>query len=384
MTRKFISFFLSLILVLSSMCAMYVNVGAAAVTPESGNIYYIKNKNSGLYLTVENDSASAGANVCQATGTGSLGQRWILEQNSNGTYRLHPATDMTGGLSLDLANGSLAGGANIQIWTNNGLSPQNFGITASGDGYAITTEPTSHAMCLDVLNFSTESGANVIQWTNNATVNQIWYFEQASWPSTSSSSSSSSSSSTTTTTTSSSSSSSTATSSKSWNMSDTSFRSLGTISSTTSVDGINLIATSSKTMAVTSSSATLDGTTYNYCLALGGAGSTSYRAVSMDIDGTTTVKVTAKSSGSATRTLAVVNGSGTQVGSISCGSSLATGSVSITGTGTLYIYSTGSGTNISKIQANSLPHIHIDTSVPLISQLSPRGGSHVFLRQLFV
>ena len=79
MARKAIGFIMSLILVLSSMCAMYVSVGAAAVTPESGNIYYIKNKNSGLYLTVENDSSSDGANVCQSTGTGSLGQRWILE-----------------------------------------------------------------------------------------------------------------------------------------------------------------------------------------------------------------------------------------------------------------------------------------------------------------
>ena len=96
-------------------------VKAAAVTPETGNIYYIKNKNSGLYLTVEGDSASNGANVVQATGTGSVGQRWILEKNSNGTYRIHPATDMTGGVSLDVANGSTSNGANIQIWSNNSL-----------------------------------------------------------------------------------------------------------------------------------------------------------------------------------------------------------------------------------------------------------------------
>lgn len=175
-------------------------VDAAAVTPESGNIYYIKNKNSGLYLTVENDSASNGANVIQSTGTGSLGQRWILEENSDGSYRLHPATDMTGGISLDVDCGNTAGGTNIQIWENNGCTAQNFKITASGDGYAITTAVTDYASCLDVLNFSTESGANVIQWTNNGTDNQIWYFEQAQWPSSSGSSSSGSSSSGTTVT----------------------------------------------------------------------------------------------------------------------------------------------------------------------------------------
>lgn len=128
--------------------------------------------------------------MCQATGTGSLGQRWILEKNANGTFRLHPATDMTGGMSLDVANGSADGGTNIQIWQNNGLSSQNFGITKSGDGYAITTEVTSHQSCLDVNGASKSSGANVIQWTNKGAANQIWYFEEAQWPSSGSGSSS--------------------------------------------------------------------------------------------------------------------------------------------------------------------------------------------------
>lgn len=184
------------------LCLVFAGVGislyrhtveAAAVTPTSGNIYYIKNKNSGMYLTVENDQATNGANVIQSKGTGSLGQRWILEQNSNGSYRLHPATDMTGNISLDVANGDASLGTNIQIWSNNGCSAQNFGIVKSGDGYAITTAVTNNASCLDVLNFATNSGANVIQWTNNQTANQIWYFEQAQWPSSGSSSSNNSS-----------------------------------------------------------------------------------------------------------------------------------------------------------------------------------------------
>ena len=339
MHSRFMKLFLCLALVLSAVASSIVTVSAAAVTPSSGNIYYIKNKNSGLYLTVEGDSAANGANVVQATGTGSLGQRWILEKLSSGAFRIHPATDMSGGVSLDLANGNAAGGTNIQIWANNSLSPQNFGITQSGDGYAITTEVTSHKSCLDVLNFSTASGANVIQWTNNATANQIWYFEEAQWPSssssTSSSSTSTSSSSSTSSSASSSSTTSSATSSKSWNFSDTSFRSLGTISSNTTVDGMNLLATSSKTMSVTASSATLDGTTYSYALALGGAGSQSYRAFSLAVSGSTTLKVTAKSGGSDTRTLTVVNDSGNQIGTISAASSLATGSVTINGTGTV-------------------------------------------------
>lgn len=192
---------LAILMMLVSVVTCVQVVNAAAVTPESGNIYYIKNKNSGMYLTVENDSASNGANVIQSSGTGSLGQRWILEQNADGSYRLHPATDMTGGVSLDVDCGSSAGGTNIQIWQNNGCTAQNFKLTASGGGYVITTAVTNYASCLDVLNFSTASGANVIQWTNNATANQIWYFEQAQWPNSSSGSSSSGSSSSSSTVT---------------------------------------------------------------------------------------------------------------------------------------------------------------------------------------
>ena len=194
--NKVLSWLLCLTMIISSVCAMCVSTTAAGLTPESGNIYYIKNKNSGMYLTVQNDSASNGAKVIQATGTGSLGQRWILEKNSStGSYRLHPATDMTGGISLDVAGGSSSNGTAIQIYGNNSQSAQNFAFTASGDGYAITTESSSHKSCLDVSGASKSSGAAVIQYTNKGSANQIWYFEQAQWPSSSSSSGSSSSSS---------------------------------------------------------------------------------------------------------------------------------------------------------------------------------------------
>ena len=189
---KFLSILMCIVYIVAGLPATEIVTHAAAVTPESGNIYYIKNKNSGLYLTVENDSASNGSNVVQSAGTGSLGQRWIPELCSDGTYRLHPATDLTGGVSLDVANASTDGGANIQIWQNNGNAAQQFGLVPSGDGYIITTKVTNQGSCLDVLNFSKESGANVIQWTNNASSNQIWYFEQAQWPSASSSDNSSS------------------------------------------------------------------------------------------------------------------------------------------------------------------------------------------------
>ena len=185
--KRYVACFTSVfITVLSLIAAPVIDAHAQAITPETGNIYYIKNKNSGLYLTVENDSASAGANVVQSKGTGSLGQRWILEKNnSTGNYRLHPATDMTGNISLDVAYGSSANETNIQIYSNNGHAAQNFGILPadSNNGYYIATEVSNFNSALDVYGARKTSGTNVIQYKYGGKANQIWYFEQAPWPS---------------------------------------------------------------------------------------------------------------------------------------------------------------------------------------------------------
>lgn len=345
--KKFMYYVLSVAMVFTSCFAFFsLPASAAGVVPEDGNIYYIKNKNSGLYLQVEGDSSANGTNVCQATGTGSLGQKWIINQNSDGTFRLKSAVDMTGGVALDVPDGNPENLASIRVWSSNGLAPQNFKLADNNDGsYAILTQASNFARCLDVLNFSKESGADVIQYDCAMTINQLWYFEKASWPD------SGSSSETTETTTESSNQSQSST--KSWNMGNSNFKNLGTISSTVKVDGLKLIATSAKTMAVNASTATLNGTTYNYCLALGGSGSTTYRAVALDVSGTSTIKVTAKSSGSDTRTLKFVNGSGTEVGTMSCTADVTLGSVKINGSGTIYIYSAGSGINIYKVQLDT-------------------------------
>lgn len=141
--------------------------------------------------------------------------------------------------------------------------------------------------------------------------------------------------------------------SKSWNMGNTEFKNLGTISSTVNVDGLNLVATSEKTMSVIASNVTLGTTEFKYALALGGGGSTSYRAVSLPVSGSSTLKITAKSSGSDTRYLKVVTSKGVELGTIDCTSSVALGTLTMNVTDTIYIYSTGSGINIYKVQLDS-------------------------------
>ena len=144
-----------------------------------------------------------------------------------------------------------------------------------------------------------------------------------------------------------------AASSTSWNFKNTNFKSLGTISSSKTVDGLGLIATSSKTMSVKDETVTVSGTSYTYALALGGAGSTSYRAVKVPVEGNSTIKVVLRSSGSDTRTLVVANSSGKQLGTMSAGSTASQGTYSYSGSaGSIYLYSAGSGINIYKIQVD--------------------------------
>lgn len=156
--------------------------------------------------------------------------------------------------------------------------------------------------------------------------------------------------------------------SKSWNFKNSGFNNLGTITSTKTVDGLGLIATSSKTMTVKKENVTVSGTAYTYALALGGAGSTSYRAVKVPVSGSDTIKVTLRSSGSDTRKLVVANSSGKQLGTISAASSASLGTYKYSGSsGYVYLYSAGSGINIYKIQ--------VDSSGTSSGESSSSGGS---------
>lgn len=142
--------------------------------------------------------------------------------------------------------------------------------------------------------------------------------------------------------------------STSWNFKNTNFKNLGTISSTVTVDNLTLIATSAKTMSVIENNQTVNGTAYTHALSLGGSGSTSYRAVKVPVSGTDTIKVTCMSTGSSSRTLVVADSSGNQVGTITAGTTAATGTYSYSGSsGYVYLYSSNSGINIYKIQVDS-------------------------------
>lgn len=141
--------------------------------------------------------------------------------------------------------------------------------------------------------------------------------------------------------------------STSWNFKNSNFKNLGTISSTITVDNLTMIATSDKTMSVNANSQTVDDTEYTYCLSLEGSGNLNYRSVKVPVNGASTIKVTLMSSGSSVRSLVIADASGTQLTTLNAGTSASTESYSYNGSaGYVYLYSSGSGINIYKIQVD--------------------------------
>lgn len=142
-------------------------------------------------------------------------------------------------------------------------------------------------------------------------------------------------------------------SSQTWNMSNSQFNNLGTITSNTTINGLTLLASTALPMSVNASRATVNGNEYTHALALGGSGSIHTRAVSFRTTGTTTLQITAKSSGSDTRTLIVTNIHGDILGNINCSANAGEHIINFTGSQTVFIYSSHSSILIYNIRLDS-------------------------------
>jgi len=160
---------------LASIVSGLVSAGVANI--EDG-WYFIKNPNSGLYLQVSNEEASAVANIEVGTGRKSDGQKWKVTNVGDGYVTL---TSALGDFNIDVANGEDKNGANVQIYDAYGGEAQQFVImtTSSDNVYTIASRVSSGGKALDIENEGTSEGSNVLQWTNGSKGNQSWVFEKA-------------------------------------------------------------------------------------------------------------------------------------------------------------------------------------------------------------
>ena len=136
--------------------------------------YYIKNKNSSLYLDVADGSSADGTSIRQWSYNGSDAQKFRIMHYGNGDYYLLTANSAYKS-AIDVNSGSAADGALIEQWTYWGGTMQLFRIQQNADGsVAFLTKASGYTSALDVAGGSTTAGANIQQWN-------YWGGEMQKW-----------------------------------------------------------------------------------------------------------------------------------------------------------------------------------------------------------
>ena len=144
--------------------AEYFTLGSSS-GPTPGT-YHIVNRNSGKPLAIAGNSTADGAKAVQQSG----GLPWTISTAPGGTFTLA----YTGsGKVLDVNGGSSTAGLQLQQWTANGGTNQQWYLKPTGDGYYTIVSHDS-GLVADVNGRSTSDGAQVVQWTANGGTNQQW------------------------------------------------------------------------------------------------------------------------------------------------------------------------------------------------------------------
>lgn len=142
----------------------------------SGDHYNVRALHSGKNIDLYRAGSSAGTNVMQYTPDGTAVQNWVLQEAGSGAYYMVNSN----GLYMDVANGTVANGTNIQGWTGNESNAQKWVFVAINgqqslpDGDYQIRSAKDFTFAADVKDKSTESGGTVQLWTAAESDNQKW------------------------------------------------------------------------------------------------------------------------------------------------------------------------------------------------------------------
>ena len=132
---------------------------------------------SDMAVTVNNGCVVDGSNVVQRKANpNDDSQLFAIKLNSDGTYTF---VNKASGLALDVANNDVTNGTNLQGYTPNNQMKQRFNISEVKDylpeGYVTIKSKLKPSMVVDVSNGSLNDGANVQLYSDNGTQAQKWY-----------------------------------------------------------------------------------------------------------------------------------------------------------------------------------------------------------------
>jgi hypothetical protein len=138
---------------------------------------HLTNAHSSLLMDVSGSSVSSGAAIVQNTAaSSSTSQQWKLTLVSGNVYTVK---NIKSGLCLDVPNQSTSEGVQLDQWTCNGGTNQQWVFSSVGS-YTSSSDRTyqltalDSGMVADVTGQSTSAGAAVVQWPSNGGANQQW------------------------------------------------------------------------------------------------------------------------------------------------------------------------------------------------------------------
>lgn len=140
---------------------------------EDSGYYIIENLKSGKMLDVTSGVARNGANIQQYVSNGTLAQRWVISENSDGSYTIKSAINRN--YVLDIASGNISNGSNVQLYTSNGTAAQKFSFKSAvklksvEEGTYAFKSGINPSYVMDIAGGSSANGANVQLYISNNT-----------------------------------------------------------------------------------------------------------------------------------------------------------------------------------------------------------------------
>lgn len=157
---------------------------------DAGNgAFYLLNCKTGKALDIPSGKASNGVQLQIYTANGTNAQKWTLSEHTTMRERIdafaseHSGTITEGTYAIasfgaerqviDVASGSSANSANVQLYASNGTNAQRWSIAEDESGYLTITNVNSGKV-LDVYGASTANATNVQQYASNGSYAQKW------------------------------------------------------------------------------------------------------------------------------------------------------------------------------------------------------------------
>ncbi len=144
---------------------------------DSDGFYAITNLKSGKVLDAADGNLVPGTNVQQYSSNKTDAQKWAVRVNSDGTYSI---VCKANGLTLDASGSSK--GSNVQLWTADDARVQSFNLSSAKaertveDGTYIVSSAIDRSKTLDVAGGSKANGARIQIYESNMTSAQSFRF----------------------------------------------------------------------------------------------------------------------------------------------------------------------------------------------------------------